>query len=131
MICKSYDAHNCWYMDAFDETCSASMIPFNTDRLLWLEKTYGLISKRFALFPDWEELYTALRLYDRNSSEVLPDMEDPLEFRRLSFKRAGRRITCSCPPISAPAGKGILSCFRSGSAFPASTWQFRIRSGPF
>ncbi len=38
LICKSYDAHTCWYRDAFKNTENHALIRFNLPRLLWLEK---------------------------------------------------------------------------------------------
>ena len=132
-ICKSYDAHNCWYADAFDETCSASMIPFNSDRLIWLEKTYDLISKKFALFPDWEELNTAVRQYDRSKSEPFTHIEDSLDFRRLSFKKSREKNYLFLPPYERPRTDRHFELLSFRLSFPGvylavtdTVWAFLV-----
>ncbi len=41
MICKSYDAHTCWYVEAFNTERFSTMIRFNTEMIIWYEKRYG------------------------------------------------------------------------------------------
>ena len=47
LICKTYDAHSCWYTEAFRKDCYSTMIPFSTERLIWFENKYDLTIKHF------------------------------------------------------------------------------------
>ncbi len=135
LICKSYDAHNCWYIDAFDENCSASLIPFNTERLIWLEKTYGLIGERFAFFPGWEELYTAVSRSDREESELFTDMEAPLDMRRLSFRKSREKNYLFLPPYQLPRTEKHFELLSFRLSFPGvylavtdNIWAFLVNT---
>ena len=45
MICKSYDAHDCWYTGAFTGTENRELIQFDFSRLLWLGEHYGFFGR--------------------------------------------------------------------------------------
>ncbi|MBN2658167.1 MAG: hypothetical protein JXR86_13995 [Spirochaetales bacterium] len=88
MICKSYDSHNCWYIDAFNPHRYTTMIPFSTSMLIQLEKDYQLIKHRFDREPDWDELCRDAFEYRRHTIELPSEPFSPLAESRLPFKKS-------------------------------------------
>ena len=88
LICKTYDAHDCWYTDAFNSEKYSTMIPFNTERLVWLEKRFDLIRNRFDVSIDWVALCREIQrsgpLFEPPAKSLLSSNPQ----RRLSFRKS-------------------------------------------
>ncbi|MCP5515197.1 MAG: hypothetical protein H7A26_07005 [Spirochaetales bacterium] len=102
LICKSYDAHRCWYVDAFSRAGYSTLIPFDTEMLIWLEKKYSLMEKGFAFTPEWDELcesVAACRNCNPGQAAIENLSTDALLFSNtLSFRKSREERYLFLPP---------------------------------
>ncbi len=135
LICKTYDAHNCWYTDAFRKDRYSTMIPFNTEGLIWFEKKYDLISKHFEVAPAWDDICAeaAVSLYKHDTNPSGKSI--PLMDRRLSFKKGRSEQFLFFPPYQLPESRNHfeLLSFRLGFsgislAVTDTCWAFMVSS---
>ena len=135
LICKTYDAHNCWYTEAFRKDRYSTMIPFNTEMLIWFEKKYDLISKHFEVAPAWDDLCAeaavSFHRCDTNSSGNFSPWMD----RKLSFKKGRSEQFLFFPPYQLPDSRNHfeLLSFRLGFsgislAVTDTSWAFLVSS---
>ena len=136
LICKTYDAHNCWYTDAFNPRQYSTMIPFNTERLIWFERRYDLIRKRFDHFPDWETLCREIHSegpdFKSSDSGILSFSPQ----RRISFKKSRSSRYLLFPPYKRPGGKNHFELLSFRLGFPGvslaltdTAWAFLVETG--
>ena len=135
LICKTYDAHNCWYTEAFRKDSYSTMIPFSTERLIWFEKKYDLISKHFEVVPAWDDLCAeaavSFHKHDSNpSGNVTPWLD-----RKLTFKKGRSEQFLFFPPYQLPESRNHfeLLSFRLGFsgislAVTDTCWSFLVSS---
>ena len=133
LICKTYDAHNCWYTDAFCSENYSTMVPFDTERMIWFEKRYGLIKNRFETEIDWEDLCSeAIR------SPWVPDGSDsgiisPWSSNRLAFKKSRSDQFLFLPPYKLPETRSHFELLSFRLGFPGialaitdTCWSFLV-----
>ena len=136
MVCKSYDAHACWYVDAFAADRFRTMIPFHTDMLIWYEKRFGLIANRFDADVDWESLCREAYEYRRGTLNF--DSSIDLEHggpRRLSFRKSRSDRYLFFPPYNRPENGNHFELISFRLGFPGVSlavsdtyWSFLIRT---
>ncbi len=135
LICKTYDAHSCWYTDAFNSRRYTTMIPFNTERLIWLEKRYDLIRSRFASSPDWETLCRDMQAEGPGFEyPVTGNLSHALQ-RKLTFKKSRSSRYLLFPPYKRPGGKNHFELLSFRLGFPGvslalsdTTWAFLVET---
>ncbi len=133
MVCKSYDAHSCWYIDAFRGDSSRTMIPFTTNMLVWFEKTYSLIDNHFDCGCDWDEL--CCRAVGREAGpQKQAELPVPPESRMLSFEESRNEEFLFFPPFRRPERRSHLDLLLFRLGFPGvslavsdSCWAFLVR----
>ncbi len=118
LICKSYDAHKCWYVDAFNHEKYTTMIPFNTSMMIWLEKKFNFIQHGFDIRMDWNELCESSFNYKsivsgQNASDVFPWIS-----RTLSFKKSREEKFIFLPPYKRPEHKNHFELLSFRLSFP-------------
>jgi hypothetical protein len=136
MICKSYDAHNCWYVNAFNTEKYTTMIRFNTDMIMWLEKRYKLIEKKFDVEIDWDELCEAAFQYRQNTIDIKPALFEPWTASKLSFKKSRSDQFLFFPPYNRPVNRNHFELISFRLSFPGiylaitdSCWSFMVQTG--
>ena len=135
MICKTYNAHNCWYVNAFSPLKFSTMIPFNTRMMLWFEKKYGLIKNRFEPDMDWEELCRdAFHFPERRKPSGCPD-PDPLLSYILPFKKCLTSEFLFLPPYRKPENINHFELLSFRLGFPGvylaitdTCWAFAVKT---
>ncbi|MBB6479391.1 hypothetical protein [Spirochaeta isovalerica] len=136
LICKSYDAHNCWYTDAFSPKSYSTMIPFNTSMLIWMEKEYELIKNRFDRIPAWDDLCRDAFEFRKGTIELPTEQSTLLNERKLSFKKSRSDEYLFFQPYQRPENikHFELMSFRLG--FPGvslavsdTTWSYIVKTG--
>lgn len=133
LICKSYDAHTCWYVEAFSTKRFTTMIRFNTEMIIWFEKKYKLIEKKFNGDIDWEELCTAAYEYRQNMIDINLDRYTPYESFKLSFKKSRADQFLFLPPYKRPENRNHFELLSFRLGFPGvylaitdTCWAFMI-----
>jgi len=136
LVCKSYDAHNCWYTDAFSSDRFTTLIPFNTQMLIWFEKRYDLIKNRFEMDLDWDELCESAFEYRKNLSFFRQDQFEPWNAQKLSFRKSRTEEFLFFPPFKRPAMKGHFELLSFRLGFPGTSlavsdncWAFMVNTG--
>ena len=135
LICKSYDAHKCWYTDAFSTERFSTLIPFDTDMMIWLERRYDLIRNRFSFRLDWQDLCDASFEYRRNTLEINPLFVEPWTSTRLSFKKSKSEHFLFLPPYKRPENINHYELLTFRLGFPGvylgvsdTCWAFTIKT---
>lgn len=133
LICKSYDAHTCWYVEAFSSEKYSTMIHFNTEMIIWYEKRYQLIEKRFDAEVNWEELCKAAYEYRQDLAEISPPIYTPYQSFKLSFKKSRSDQFLFLPPYNRPETKNHFELLSFRLGFPGiylaitdSCWAFMV-----
>ncbi len=135
LICKTYNAHTCWYVDAFHPEDYTTMIPFNTERLIWLEKRYSLIRSRFDFPVLWKELCQEVR--SEGPSFSYPSGGEPFLWnpRRLPFKNCHSSGYLFFPPYKRPGSRNHFELLSFRLGFPGvslavsdTCWAFLIQT---
>ncbi|MDA3810832.1 MAG: hypothetical protein PF518_10970 [Spirochaetaceae bacterium] len=133
MICKSYDAHNCWYVDAFSQEKYSTMIRFNTEMIIWFEKRYKLIENKFDVDIDWEELCMAAFDYRRNTVDIRLSTSSPWSSFTLSYKKSRTDQFLFFPPYKRPENRKHFELLSFRLSFPGiflaisdTCWAFMI-----
>ncbi|MBN1648763.1 MAG: hypothetical protein JW874_12085 [Spirochaetales bacterium] len=120
MICKSYDAHNCWYQEAFRETENETMIQFSLDRLIWLGQEYDFFGYGMSGNPiDWKELCTRIkdvRCTDRSAASE--SSSSPLNSPLLRFDSCNPESFLFFPLQHRPERRLQYELFRFRLGFP-------------
>lgn len=139
LICKSYDAHRCWYIDAFSRDRYSTLIPFTTEMLIWFEKKYSLIENGFSFAPGWQELCESA--FDYCKGSPFPELRDNtsggafFSSHTLSFRKSREEKYLFLPPYKRAehASHFELIAFRLG--FPGvnlavsdNVWAFVINT---
>jgi len=135
LVCKSYDAHNCWYTDAFRADHYSTMIPFNTQMLVWYEKRYELIKNRFEIIPDWDELCESAFEFRSGLTFFEEDHFEPFSSKKLSFRLSRSQEYLFFPPFQRPEMKSHFELISFRLGFPGTSlavtdnlWAFMIKS---
>ena len=135
MICKSYNAHNCWYVRAFDPERYTTMIPFSTDGLILYEKENRLIEDGFDTPVDWNGL--CIRMQESRKGKCSPAVRQPVPRQSftLSFKKSRESRFLFFPPYNRPESLGHfeLLSFRLGFpgiylAFSDTSWAYLVET---
>jgi hypothetical protein len=136
MICKSYDAHNCWYIDAFCTGRFTTMIPFNTDMLIWFEKRYSLISSGFDTEIDWRELCGEAHEFRRNTLDLSDPGPKPWTGYSLPFRKSRADSFLFLPPYQRPEHINHFELISFRLGFPGvylaitdTCWAYMVRTG--
>lgn len=139
LICKSYNAHNCWYLDAFSTETFTSMIPFNTEMIIWFDKKYGLLSNDFKRLP-WEELCAVALEYlqmirERNTSSSISDKFETYDTNSLSFKKSRLEQNLFFPPYKRPERREHFELISFRLGFPGvylavsdNCWAYLVKT---
>jgi|GEM_PF-3843872 len=137
LICKSYDAHRCWYVDAFAAGEHRTMIPFDTESLIGLERRYRLFERRFDVELDWNEMREAASAKGSVPLAAEPRHILPRVSRRLSFRRSRSDRFLFFPPYQRPANRRHFELLSFRLGFPGlslavsdSCWAFLVSTGP-
>ncbi len=135
LICKSYDAHRCWYVDAFSRDGFKTLIPFNTDMMLWFEQRYELIANRFDVERNWSELCEAAYEFRQDSVDFGSENFEPIENRRLSFKMSRSEQFLFFPPYTRPVNRNHFELLSFRLGFPGvylaiadNCWAFLVKT---
>jgi hypothetical protein len=135
MICKSYDAHKCWYIDAFSVDPYRTMIPFRTDMLIWYERRHKLIANRFDPVIDWEELCEEAHEHRRETLDFDSAGFEPRESYRLPFKKCRSDRYLFFPPYKRPENRNHFELLTFRLGFPGvylavsdSCWSFLVKT---
>ena len=135
MICKSYDAHTCWYINAFSENQFTSMIPFNTEMLIWFEKKYNILENNCDIQLDWEELCSASMEIRKSMNNFKTDHFEPCNSYRLPFKKSRLDQYLFFPPYKRPANIQHFELLSFRLGFPGiylavsdSCWAFIVKT---
>jgi hypothetical protein len=102
MVCKSYDAHKCWYLDAFAQERYTTMIPFNTEMMIWYEKRYRLTENRFDVRVDWDVLCDTAADFQDGALDFTPRKSVPDFAYVLPFKKCMSERYLFFPPYNRP-----------------------------
>lgn len=134
-ICKSYDAHTCWYVEAFNTDKFSTMIPFNTQMIIWYEKKYKFIDKKFNAEINWEELCTSAYDYRLNTVDIIPKTYKPYKSFTLSFNQSRSDQFLFLPPYNRPNNMNQFELISFRLGFPGiylaitdSCWAFMIKT---
>lgn len=135
LICKSYDAHTCWYVEAFSTERYTTMIPFNTDMIIWFEKRYKLIDEGFDAEIDWDELCDAAYNYRWNTIPINTAAFEPWSSFTLSFKRSRSDQFLFLPPYNRPETRNHFELLSFRLSFPGiylaisdTCWAFMVKT---
>lgn len=135
LICKSYNAHTCWYKEAFSTEKFSTMIRFNTEMIMWYEKRYKLIENKFDADINWEELCTAAYNYRMNRVDINLKTYKPYKSFTLSFKKSRSDQFLFLPPYNRPENKNHFELLSFRLGFPGiylaitdSCWSFMIKT---
>ncbi len=135
LICKSYDAHKCWYTGAFNTEKFSSLVRFDTGMLVWFEKRYGLIQNRFTADFDWQEFCDAAYEYSLNPAIPTPDLFEPVQGSRLPFKKSRNEQHLFFPPYKRPENMNHLELISFRLGFPGvylavsdSCWAYTVKT---
>ena len=131
MVCKTYDARRCWYVRAFSDERRTTLIPFSTEMLLWFERRYGLMERRFDADIDRTELREAARAFDNAASEgETRDFATP-GTPGLSFRKSRAERFLFFPPHGRPEHRNHFELLSFRLGFPGvslavadSHWAF-------
>ncbi|MBI9099675.1 MAG: hypothetical protein JEY91_14445 [Spirochaetaceae bacterium] len=133
VICKSYNAHTCWYVEAFSTERYTTMIRFNTEMIIWYEKRYKLIEKNFNSEIDWNELCNRAYDYRQNMIDINPESFKPFTSNTLSFKKSRVNQLLFFPPYNRPANRKHFELLSFRLGFPGiylaisdSCWAFMV-----
>ncbi len=118
LVCKSYDAHNCWYVDAFSRDSFKTMIPFNTEMLIWFERKHELIKNRFDYDYNWSELCGSAFELSRGCRELHPAPAVPFTDRKLSFRKSRSEEFLFFPPYKRPESRSHFELLSFRLGFP-------------
>ncbi len=136
MICKSYDAHNCWYIDAFSKDKFTSLIPFNTEMIIWFEKRYSLMENSFNISLDWEELCNAAFEYRKNNHNFDKDHFELRSSYKLPFRKSRSDQYLFFPPYKRPETVKHFELISFRLSFPGvylavtdTCWAFLVKTG--
>ena len=136
LICKSYNAHGCWYIDAFSREKFSTMIPFNTDMLIWFEKRYNLIGSGFNAEMDWEELCLVAYDYRREARDLNTPGPEPWKGYTLPFKKSKADSFLFFPPYRRPDKLNHFELISFRLGFPGvclaitdTCWAYMVRTG--
>ncbi len=118
MICKSYDAHKCWYKEAFDGTENMKLIQFGFSRLAWLGERYDFFGSGIHEGGiDWKELISEISSVPFLKKESFlnpPALENPL----LPFAACSAEEYLFFPLQHRPDRKLQFELFRFRLGFP-------------
>ncbi len=135
LICKSYDAHNCWYTEAFSSDRFSTMIPFNTDMMIWFERRYRLIENRFDVDTDWKELSNAAYSYKQGTLDFKTAGYELQDSFRLPFKKSRSDQYLLFPPYNRPENRNHLELLSFRLGFPGvylavsdTCWSFLVKT---
>jgi Fe-S-cluster containining protein len=135
MVCKSYDAHSCWYIDAFDCQNFSTMIPFNTEKMIWFEKEYKQIESRFDVDIDWNEICSAAYKFGGGPADAAPRVFDPWTSLKLSFKKSRSEEFLFFPPYKRPESRSHFELLSFRLGFPGiylavtdTCWAFMVKT---
>lgn len=133
-ICKSYDAHNCWYIDAFGPSDFNTMIRFDTKTIIRFEKSLNLIKNRFDVEFNWEELCGVAHDNPRDTASHTVTSE-PWESLILSFKNSRSDQFLFMPPYERPKKQAHFELLSFRLSFPGiylavsdTCWAFMVRT---
>ena len=136
LICKSYDAHNCWYIDAFSREKYTAMIPFSTEMLIWYEKRYKLIENRFSTDMDWNELCTDALSLTGTTPEFSMFSAETLGTHSLSFRKSASKQFLFMPPYKRPENINHFELLAFRLGFPGvylavaeNCWAYLVTTG--
>jgi Fe-S-cluster containining protein len=135
LICKSYDAHTCWYVKAFNTERFTTMIRFDTEMIIWFERKYKLIENAFDVDIHWDELCSAAYDYRLNTIDLRPDAFIPLASFRLPFKKSKSDQYLFLPPYKRPENRNHFELLSFRLGFPGvslaitdNCWAFIIKT---
>lgn len=135
LICKSYNAHTCWYIEAFSPEIFSTMIQFNTEMIIWYEKKYKLIEKRFCTEINWKELCSAAYDYKLKMNDIKPNDYQPYKSFKLSFKNSKKDQFLFLPPYKLPKNRNHFELLSFRLSFPGiylaitdTCWAFMVRT---
>lgn len=136
LICKSYNARKCWYVDAFNREKFTTMIRFNTSMLLWYEKRYDFIRRGFDTDPDWDELCAAALEFRSDAIDMNSPAFVPWTARKLSFRDSRSERFLFLPPYNRPVHISHFELLSFRLGFPGiylavsdSCWGYLISTG--
>lgn len=135
LICKSYDAHNCWYLDAFAPKRYTTMIPFNTEMMIWYEKRYKLTENRFNVSADWDSLCDAADDFRGGALDLQPRTFVPEASYVLPFKKCHSEQYLFFPPYNRPENLNHFELITFRLGFPGlylavsdTCWAFMAKT---
>ena len=138
MICKSYNAHECWYVKAYTSEENRKMIPFSTEMLVHLEQKCSLLSRRFKVQFDWTELCDSFREYGyKNPGTDVLSFHDNYDIpKRLTFRKSGSEDYLFFPPYTRPEYENHFELISFRLGFPgvflavsSTCWAYAVKTG--
>ncbi len=135
LVCKSYDAHKCWYTEAFSTEEYSTFVPFDTGMMIWFEQRYGLIKNRFEPEYSWREFCDSAFEYRRNTVKLNSESVEPLLSDRLSFRKSKSDQFLFFPPYKLPENRNHFELLSFRLGFPGiclavseNCWAFAVKT---
>jgi hypothetical protein len=136
LICKSYDAHACWYREAFVTPQNDQAIFFDLERLMFLEKKTDLL-RRSGQAGDaaWDDIRREIAAIPCPTAETRPGGSAVVPPLLLPFKKCLPEHYLFFPPYGKPQREihFELASFRLG--FPGMSlavtdnyWAYMLRT---
>lgn len=113
LICKSYNAHRCWYKNSLSTTENDHLIQFDLERLFWLEDQMGLFKSGETHWSLEREqiiqLFKKMPLLKKERQKQIA-LETPSLF--LDFAKAAQSDFLFLPPYLKPSRREHLALIR-------------------
>ncbi|MBN2536331.1 MAG: hypothetical protein JXB88_25840 [Spirochaetales bacterium] len=118
-ICKSYDAHKCWYRPAFQSHQNEELILFDLDRLLLLEKETDFLKTGYIKNSlNWDEIIMRISRLPLETRAAKNDEKTGFPDNVLAFKRNYPERFLFFPPFEKPKRDAHFDLFRFRLGFP-------------
>jgi len=134
VICKSYDAHTCWYRPAFSDTRNRTLILFDLPRLLWLEKHTRFLRDGTVIGqPSRTRMIMAFNAMPLSTETRMAQKVPALRKNLLPFYRHDAQRFLFFPPFEKPTNAVHYELIRFRLGFPGvhlavadNSWAYLI-----
>jgi hypothetical protein len=119
LICKTYNAHACWYRQAFDSDQNERLILFDLHRLLQREKKIEFLKTGYIHnTTEWDELVHFFSSLPMDTGETINKMKLDFKGNILAFKKNNPERFLFFPPFEKPKRDAHFELYTFRLGFP-------------